>query len=161
MNEDSKPERGQGDYQYLVSLDDRRALSKIRVAEKITGRLIERDSNAEVCRKNPGMVLVKTFDDRGPISGLSGDLMHAQEWQYPFGPGYLGRVGIKYQKAKGAVKTYDCYGGEHTVHVEVDTGMTMTEMKENPGQVRRIVEDAAADKWCEVRDDAWDEEVPA
>jgi len=161
MSDERLPDRGQGDYQYLVSLDDRRALSKVRVAEKVTGRLIERTTDADVCRKNIGMVLVKTIDHRGPIAGLSGDLMHAQEWQYPFGPGYMGRVGIKYQKAKGAVKTYDRYGGEHTVHVEVKTGMTMTEMKENPGQVRRIVEDAAADKWCEVRDDAWDEEACA
>lgn len=157
MNDERLPDRGQGDYQYLISLDNRRALRKVRIAEKITGRLIERDTNAEVCRKNIGTVLVKTIDDRGPISGLSGDLMHAQEWQYPFSKGYLSRVGIKYQKAKGAVKTYDRYGGEHTVHVEVKTGMTMTEMKENPGELRRILEDAAAEKWREVRDDAWDD----
>ena len=159
MNDERLPDKGQGNYQYLISVDDSRALRKIRIAEKVVGRLIERDTSADVCKKNLGMILVRTVDDRGPITGVSGDKQHAQEWQYPFGPGYMGRVGIKYMKAKGAVKTYDRYGGENTVHVEVNTGMTMTEMKENPGQVRRIVEDAAADKWCEVRDDAWDEEV--
>lgn len=161
MSERSLPERGQGDYQYLVSVDDSRAWRKIRIAEKITGRFIERDKHNEACRKNPGMILVRTIDDRGPIAGLSGDLQHATEWQYPFGPGYLGRVGIRYRRAKGSVKTYDRYGGEHTVHVEVKTGMTITEMKENPGEVRRMMEDAAAEKWCQVRDDAWDEEAMA
>lgn len=157
MSNQELPDRGQGDYQYLVPLDDSRAMRKIRIAEKITGRLIERTTNADECRKNLGTVLVKTIDDRGPIAGLSGDLQHATEWQYPFGPGYLGRVGIRYKRAKGAVKTYDCYGGEHTVHVEIRTGMTMTEMKENPAEVRRLIEDAAAEKWCEIRDDSWDE----
>lgn len=161
MNDERLPEKGQGDYQYLVPMDDSRAMRKIRIAEKVIGRLIERTTNAEACRKNIGMVLVRTFDDRGPISGLSGDYQHATEWQYPFSKGYLGRVGIRYKRAKGAVKTYDRYGGEHTVHVEVKTGMTMTEMKENPGEVRRLMEDAAADKWCEIRDEAWDEEACA
>lgn len=154
----SLPEKGQGDYQYLLPLDDERAMQKVNVADKIIGRIIERDTDNPVCRRQIGKVLVRTHDDRGPISGLSGTYMHSKGWQYPFSKCYLSGIGIKTYKAKGNVKAYDRWGCEHGVHVEIDTGMTVTEMKNNPGELRRIVEEAANNKLREKMAEQRDED---
>jgi len=152
MKTDSRlPDKGQGDYQYLISLDNDRALSKVRVADKVLGRIVERTTDAPVCRRKLGTVLVRTHDDRGPIMGLDGDLMHSQEWQYPFTKSWLSGVGIKSYKAKGTVKHYDRHGYEHNVEISVDTGMTITEMKENPAELRRQCEEEAAEVFQEQR----------
>lgn len=145
MTKSALPDKGQGDYQYLIPLDDTRAMRKVNVAESIIGRIIEKDTDNPVCRRQIGKVLVRTHDDRGPIMGISGDYQHSQDWQYPFSKSYLSNIGIKTYKAKGYAKTYDRYGFEHNVHVEFDTGMTISEMKENPGELRRLVEEQTAE----------------
>ena len=142
---DRLPEKGQGDYEYLISLDNERALRKVRVAEKVIGRFVETTTDADVCRKNLGTVLVRTHDDRGRIAGLSDNLLHSKRMQYPFGPGYLDRVGINYDgRVKGTVPTCGPHGGEFYVDVSFVSDMTVSEMKENPGELRWQVEEEAA-----------------
>ena len=144
-SDDRLPDKGKGDYQYLIPLDDDSAHFMIRLVRR-KGRIVERDRNADEVSKNPGMVLYRTKDDRGPIKAVDSEYQHSKTWEYPWGPGAMGRVAIKQHKAKGPIPVYDRWGGEHHVHVTVDLPFTHAEAREKRREVRRIMEEKASEK---------------
>lgn len=143
--DDRLPEKGNGDYQYLIPLDADSKHLMVRLAKR-KGRIVERDRDADAVRKNPGMVLYRTKDDRGRLQAVGDEYLHSTDWEYPFGPGAMGRVAVRYNGAKGAIPVYDRWGGEHYIHVKVETGMTLTEARESRGEIRRMMEEKASKK---------------
>lgn len=139
------PDKNQGDYQYLIPLDDETANFMVRLAKR-KGRIVERDRDADEVRKNPGMVLYRTKDDRGRLKAIGDEYLHSTDWEYPFGPGAMSRVAVRYNGAKGAIPVYDRYGGEHYIHVKVETGMTLTEARDGRREIRRMMEEKASEK---------------
>jgi hypothetical protein len=145
QSDDRLPEKGQGDYQYLIPWDDESAHFMIRLVRR-KGRIVERDRNAEEVRKNPGMALYRTKDDRGPIKAVDSKYQHSKTWEYPFGPGAMSRVAVKHYRAKGPVPVYDRWGGEHHIHVSVETPFTVAESREKEYEIREIMEEKASEK---------------
>lgn len=152
-SDDRLPDKGQGDYQYLIPVDASNAHFMIRLVRR-KGRIVERDRNADAVRKNPGMILYRTKDDRGPIKAVDAKFQHSKTWEYPWGPGAMGRVAIKQGKAKGPVPVYDRFGGEHHIHVTVDIPFTHAEARDERRAVRDIMEEAASEKLRKRMDEA-------
>lgn len=155
-SDDRLPDKGQGDYQYLIPLDADTKHFMVRLARR-KGRIVERVRDADEVRKNPGMVLYRTGDDRGRLNAVEDKYLHSTDWEYPFGPGAMGRVAIRYNGAKGPIPVYDRWGGEHHIHVKVETGMSLTESRENEQEIRRMMEEKASDKLYRIMEERREE----
>lgn len=123
-------------YHYKIPLDDKRALSKLRVADKVKGRWFEKESSASRDGKLDGCIHVQTKDDKGPISGLS-EYEYSKEWEYPFGPGRMENLRVRPNtsggggiKVNGTVPAYGGAGFRYDLEVSFVSELTMSEARD-------------------------------
>lgn len=115
-------------YHYKIPLDDSRALRKVRIADKIKGRFIER--NPTDCSLYH--VTFKTHDNKGPISGVE-EYQHSEQWESPFTKSRYSGLEVRYAnnggtKVKGTVVNYGEVGRNDIV-VNTTIDMTLGEVK--------------------------------
>jgi hypothetical protein len=114
-------------YRYLISLDNWKALQKVRLAEKLGDRWIHTETKDAPL----ACVHVHTRDKKGHIPGLA-KYVHSPEWQdFPSGPGRL--EGLEMRNAskggtriRGSVAAYFDIFGMEIPYVDVDFTVSAT-----------------------------------
>lgn len=117
-------------YHYRIPLDGsaKRALRKVRVAEKVKGRWIETETSAS----RDGIIgyrHVETKDNKGPIAGLDGKYRFSKEWEYPFGPGRRGQLRARPNLQKGGGTKIKGPVGGTDLFVDFTSELTMSQLE--------------------------------
>jgi hypothetical protein len=130
-------------YTYRIPLDDRRAFSKVRVAEKIMGRLIEWNPK-DVLQDTvfpPRYEVVRTFDREGPLPGL-GKYRYSSDWEkFPLRPGRFERLEMRHGNGGGTKLRGEVYvGGGECCPYRGDRIPINTTVSFTPGEIKAMVD---------------------